>query len=89
MKELLFCLFIFFGRALDVSIGSIRVVFLVKGRSFLAALLSFIEIIIWFVVIQKIIINKINILELCCYALGYSFGTYIGTFINKKYVEKR
>ncbi len=89
MKELFFCIFIFLGRTIDVSIGSIRVVFLVKGKSLLASFFAFIEIIIWFIVIQKVILSKVNFIELICYASGYSLGTFIGSYINKRYVQKK
>ena len=89
MKELLFCIFIFLGKTLDVSMGSIRVIFLVKGRSLLASFFAFVEILLWFIIIRTILINKINIIELLSYALGYSFGTYIGILINKKFEQKK
>ena len=88
MKTLLICLEVFFGRLLDVSIGSVRTIYLVKGKNFIALLLSFIEILIWFFVSREILINKeLNMFIVLSYALGYSVGTYIGGIINKYLVS--
>ena len=81
-------LLIFIFRALDVSVGSIRTIFLIRGKSFLASLFAFIEIIIWFLVVNKIMTRSLNIINLLFYAGGYSFGTFLGILINKKFVKK-
>lgn len=53
MKTLLLCIEIFFARMLDVSIGSVRTIFLVKQRTVIASIFAFVEIIIWFLVAQQ------------------------------------
>ena len=88
MKTILMCLEVFFARMLDVAIGSVRTIFLVKGKNLLACIFSFIEILIWFYVAREILTAKdLNILVILSYAGGYSFGTYVGGLINKYFVK--
>ena len=87
MNIYVFGIILFFARMLDVTIGSIRTIFLVKGKSILAALFSFLEIIIWFYAVNEALINNNNIIILLFYACGYSFGTYFGSIINNKYIK--
>ena len=87
MNIYIYGLILFIARLLDVSIGSIRTILLVKGKSILAALFSFLEIIIWFYAVNKALIYNDNIIVLLFYALGYSFGTYMGSIINDKYIN--
>ena len=79
---------VFFGRILDVSIGSVRTIFLVKQKNLIACILAFIEIIIWFLIARQILTDKeINIFIVISYAAGYATGTYIGGIINKYLVS--
>jgi hypothetical protein len=45
-------LLIFFSRICDVSIGTIRVIFVAKGFKLLAPLLGFFEVIIWLIAVR-------------------------------------
>ena len=87
MNIYVYGLILFIARVLDVSIGSIRTILLVKGKSLFAALFSFLEIIIWFYAVNEALINNDNIIILLFYACGYSFGTYFGSIINNKYIK--
>ena len=87
MTLLIYCVEIFIARMIEMCISSIRTILLVKGKSLFASILSFIEIIIWFLIIRKTILGDINIPILFSYALGYSIGTYIGVHINNKYLN--
>lgn len=88
MNTLLSCLEVFFGRLLDVSIGSVRTIYLVKGKNLIACILAFIEILIWFFVARQILTDKeINLLIITSYALGYAIGTYVGGIVNKYFVK--
>ncbi len=42
-------LFIFLARVTDVSIGTMRTIFVVRGHRMFAAMLGFVEVIIWIV----------------------------------------
>lgn len=88
MNLLLLCIKIFFARILDVSISTIRTVFVIKGKTIIVALLAFVEITIWFFVAREALnISPINIWIVFAYSGGYTTGTIIGTYISKKYVK--
>lgn len=83
MVTFLLCFKIFSARILDVSIGTVRTVFTVKGKNLIAALIGFIEVLIWFLVAREALTNNVSILIAISYSLGYATGTYIGGFLSK------
>lgn len=88
MNTLITCFEVFFGRILDVGIGSVRTIYLVKQKNLIACILAFIEIIIWFLIARQILTDKeLNAFVILSYASGYAFGTYIGGVINKYLVK--
>ncbi len=72
------------ARILDVSMGTIRIILLGKGYRLGAAMLGFIEVFIWIMVIGQILQNLDNILYYIAYAAGFASGTYIGMVIENK-----
>lgn len=84
MSLLLTCIKIFFARILDVSLNTIRTTFVIKGRTFIVALIAFIEITIWLLVARTAINVELNLWIVLSYSGGYTMGTILGTtFINK------
>lgn len=80
-------LIIFFARIVDVSIGTIRLIYIAKGYKKVAALLGFFEVLIWITVVKAIIMNMQGIISLVAYAAGFAAGTYIGMFIEEKFLR--
>ena len=74
---------IFAVRVLDVSIGSVRVIFLARGRR-VAAILGFFEVLIWLVVITEIMQNLSNPVTFIAYAAGFATGTYVGILLEDR-----
>lgn len=88
MATVLICLKIFFARILDVSISTIRTVYVLKGKTVIVAILAFIEITIWFFVAREALnIEPMRLWIVLAYSGGYTTGTIIGTFISKKYIR--
>lgn len=84
----LLCLKIFLARICDVSLGTIRTVFIVKGNKFISALIAFVEIVIWFFAAREALNTEISsIFIVISYALGYATGTYVGTIINELFIN--
>lgn len=84
MSLLLTCIKIFFARILDVSLNTIRTTFVIKGRTFIVALIAFVEITIWLLVARTAINVELNLWIVISYSGGYTMGTILGTtFINK------
>ena len=77
-------LLIFFARILDVSIGTLRLIFVSKGYKFYAPLLGFFEVIIWLLAIGQIMQHLDNFLCYIAYGLGFASGNYLGIYLDEK-----
>lgn len=77
-------LFIFFARILDVSLGTLRIMFVSKGLRGKAALLGFIEVLLWIIIVVQIFQNLDNWLNYVAFAGGFATGTFVGMFIEEK-----
>jgi len=69
---------IFLARVLDVSFGTIRVIFISKGFKYLSPLVGFFEILIWLLAIGQIMKNLSNPVCYIAYAGGFAMGNYVG-----------
>jgi uncharacterized protein YebE (UPF0316 family) len=81
------CLKIFLTSNIDVSIGTIRTVLVVKGNRLLGAILAFFEVFIWFFAAREALNTIDSILIPIFYAGGFATGTYIGTLISNNYLD--
>lgn len=77
-------LLIFFSRVLDVSLGTMRIIFLSRGKRLLAPVLGFFEVLIWIVVVSQVIANLSNWLSFVAYAAGFAAGNYIGMALEER-----
>lgn len=85
---LFICIKIFFARIVDVSLGTIRTVLVVKGSRITPAIVAFFEVLIWFLVAREALnTEETSILIPIFYSAGYAAGTYIGTFISNTFVD--
>ena len=87
MELLLLCIKIFFARILDVSLGTLRTVITVKGKSLYASLVGFIEIFVWFLIVKEALnTNETSIWIAVAYSLGFATGTFIGSILSQKLI---
>jgi len=75
---------IFFARICDVSIGTLRIIFVSRGKKNIAPILGFFEVLIWIIVIGKIMQNASNMACYIGYAAGFATGNYVGMLIEEK-----
>jgi len=75
---------IFCARICDVSLGTIRVIFITKGVRYLAPLIGFFEVIIWLLAIGQVMNNLTNVASYIAYGGGFAMGTFIGMLIEEK-----
>jgi uncharacterized protein YebE (UPF0316 family) len=73
---------IFFARICDVTLGTLRIIFVTRGKRKLAPLLGFCEVLIWVVVISQIMRNAHSVTSYLGYAAGFAAGNYIGMYIE-------
>lgn len=77
-------LFIFCARIVDVSLGTLRMLMVVRGRRVYAGAIGFFEVIIYITALDRIFDNLDNPLNLLFYAAGYATGNIVGSFIEEK-----
>ena len=77
-------LLIFFARVCDVSLGTIRIIFISKGIKYLAPLVGFFEILIWILAISQIMQNLSNPFYYLFYAGGFATGNFVGIILDEK-----
>ena len=77
-------LLVFFARVVDVALGTLRIIFVSRGKKYLAPLLGFVEIFIWIAVIAQITRGAQNIVAYLAYAAGFAAGNFIGMYIDDK-----
>lgn len=75
---------IFFARICDVTIGTLRIIFVSKGNKIVAPVLGFFEVLIWIIAITRIIENLNNPFCYVAYAAGFATGNYIGLRVEEK-----
>ncbi len=75
---------IFCARICDVTMGTIRVIFISKGIRCLAPLIGFFEVILWLLAIGQVMNNLTNVVSYIAYGGGFATGTYIGMYIEEK-----
>jgi uncharacterized protein YebE (UPF0316 family) len=82
MTWILIPFMIFVARILDVSIGTLRLIYISKGYRLIAPLLGFFEVIIWLIAIRQIMEHLDNYACYVAYGLGFAAGNYIGMLID-------
>jgi uncharacterized protein YebE (UPF0316 family) len=77
-------LLIFSARVCDMSLDTIRVIFMSKGIQYLPAIIGFFEVIIWLIAIGQVMNNLTNAVCYIAYGAGFAAGTFIGMAIEEK-----
>lgn len=82
--DLVIPIFIFLARIVDVSLGTLRIVMVSKGFKLRAVILSFVEILIWAVVVAQLLQNLDHWVNYVAFAGGFATGTFVGMYIEDK-----
>jgi len=75
---------IFLSRIIDVSIGTIRIIFVSRGKKNLAPFTGFFEVLVWIVAISQIMKHLDNFACYFAYAAGFAMGTLVGMILEEK-----
>jgi uncharacterized protein YebE (UPF0316 family) len=75
---------IFLARVLDVSMGTVRVIFVSRGFKYLAPLIGFVEVLVWLLAIGQIMKNLSNPICYIAYASGFAMGNFVGMLIAER-----
>ncbi len=77
-------LLIFLARVADVSINTLRFMFMMNGKKNIVPILGFFEALIWLLAIGQIFQNIDKPLSYLAYAGGFAVGTYVGMTLDEK-----
>lgn len=77
-------LLIFLARVIDVTLGTLRIIFTSRGQRSLAPLLGFIEVFIWVAALAQLVKSAQNVVAYLGYAAGFAVGNYVGMWIEGK-----
>ena len=77
-------LLVFLARLVDVSLGTVRIILISRGRKYLAPILGFLEVLIWITVVSQVVSGAQNIVAYLAYAAGFAVGNYAGMLIEEK-----
>ena len=81
-------LIIFISRILDVSIGTFRVQMIIRRKKLVSAMLGFVEVLIFILIVSKVIQDISNWLNVIAYCSGFAFGNIVGIHISEKITKE-
>jgi len=77
-------LFIFVARIFDVSLGTLRIIFVTKGMRSVAPFVGFFEVLIWLLAISRIMQDLDNWISYVAYAGGFATGNFVGMYLEER-----
>lgn len=77
-------LLIFISRLGDVTMATLRHIFISKGFRTIVPILGFFEVLIWLVAMRQVFSHLDNVACFIAWAAGFSAGTYLGMYIEER-----
>ena len=77
---------IFCARILDVSCGTVRILFLVRGKRIMAAAIGFVEVMVYLTALGRILGGgrEMTLIQMIVYCSGFSAGNFIGSLLEER-----
>jgi uncharacterized protein YebE (UPF0316 family) len=75
---------IFFARVADVSLGTLRTLYVNAGLKLLAALAGFFQMLVWVFAVAGLVNDLNDYVRIFLFASGFSVGTILGIWIEEK-----
>jgi len=82
MEVILWVFLIFFLRVAAIALGTVRVLFVVRGERLLSSTMGFFQTLLFVVAIGKVVQDLTNIPNVLAYCLGFAVGTWVGMAIE-------
>ncbi len=76
-------LFIFCARVVDVSMGTLRILFVVRGQRLVASMIGFFEVVIWILAVSGAIKYLSHPMAVIAYGGGFAVGTAVGIGLER------
>lgn len=83
-SHILLPILIFVARICDVTLGTLRILFVSKGIKVLAPIVGFFEVFIWVIVISELLNSCNGLFCYIAYAGGFATGNYVGMLIEER-----
>ncbi len=83
-KWVILPILIFIARTMDVTLGTLRNVFISKGFRNIVPFIGFFEVLIWLVSIRQVMQHLDNPICYIGFAGGFAMGTYVGLRIESR-----
>jgi uncharacterized protein YebE (UPF0316 family) len=77
-------LMIFLLRVIDMSLDTMRMLFVVRGKKPIAWILGFFQSLVFVIAISTVLANLNNMLNVIGYAAGFATGNVLGMFIEER-----
>jgi len=81
---LLQLVFIFFARVIDVSLGTIRMILVIRGSKYPAAIIGFFEIMVYTIALGLVVGSLQEPLKLLVFCTGFASGILVGSIIEER-----
>lgn len=78
-------LFIFFGKILEVSVSTVRMVLINRGERLKGSITGFFEVSLWIVVTGTVLVGfQEDLLRCLIFAIAFAIGNYVGSWLEGK-----
>ena len=78
-----FAAFIVVARIIDVSLGTVRTICVVRGYRLIAAVLGFAEVMVWIVAVSGVL-REFTLLKVLAYGVGFAAGNAVGIWMEQQ-----
>ena len=75
---------IFLARIIDVSLGTLRTLLVFRGRAYIAALIGFVEVLIWITAASQVLADLSAWYLAFAYAAGFATGNIVGIWFESR-----
>jgi len=78
-------LFIFFGKIIEVSVSTVRMVLINRGERVKGAVIAFFEVSLWILVTGTVLVGfQEDLLRCGIFAVAFALGNYVGSWLEGK-----
>jgi uncharacterized protein YebE (UPF0316 family) len=84
MELILAGLFVFAMRVTDMSLDTLRLLFMMRGRKLLAGLIGAIQAAVFILAVSAVLQGPLNVWTVLGYALGFGAGVILGMFAEER-----
>lgn len=83
--NIVFYFLILFAKIIEVSLMTLRIVFITKGERKIGAIVAFVEVTMWIFIVTFVMNDLMaDPFKAVFYALGFAIGNYIGSLVEEK-----